>query len=319
MLDNLTIGLDIGGTKMAFAVVDSAGKICAEIIIPTLHNNPYPVTINRIAQQLNNYLEQYPAITGIGIGVPGPVDNKQGIALNAVNLMWEKRPIKSDLLQQLKRQVPIYVENDVNVGAIGEKLFGIAKDSSNFVYLSIGTGVGGAVMLDDKLMRGSTAHEMEIGHISLDPVHGLVCSCGQRGCVEMSISGHGLVATAEAHFNDFPTTKLTLDNISTQEIIDCAKSNDTLAQFVMNEAATALGVACAWCTMIFNPNLIILGGGLSHAAFDLLQARMLETMQARCLPQSYAAVRISLSKLTNAALGASALVWYFGNEGKKTS
>jgi glucokinase len=135
----------------------------------------------------------------------------------------------------------------------------------------------------------------------------------------MSISGHGLVATAAAHFKEFPTTKLTLDNISTQEILDCARRNDALAQFVMNEAATALGIACAWCTMIFNPNLIVLGGGLSHAAFDLLEARMLETMKARCLPQSFAAVGISLSKLTNAALGASALVWYFANEGKKIS
>ncbi|MDQ7037324.1 MAG: ROK family protein [Anaerolineae bacterium] len=279
MPDKLTIGLDIGGTKMAFAVVDSSGNICDETVIPTEHDNPYEVTISRIAEQLNTYLDQYPNIFGIGIGVPGPVDNERGIALNAVNLLWENRPIKSDLLENLSRSVPLYIENDVNVGAIGEHLFGRAKETPNFVYLSIGTGLGGAVMLDGKLMRGSTSAEMEIGHISLDPVNGLLCTCGQRGCVEMSMSGKGLVATTKAHYERFADTQMTLDTLSTYDIIHYANHQDTLAQFVMNEAAVALGLSCVWCTMLFNPSLIVLGGGLIHATYDLLKTQTLATMK----------------------------------------
>src|SRR5690349_137244 len=133
MLQRLTIGVDIGGTKMAFAVVDSKGAICEETTLPTLPENPYNITIDRIATQLDTYLTKYPQVEGIGIGVPGPVDSVQGISLNAVNLQWQNRPVKADLLARLQRELPIFVENDVNVGAIGEQLFGVAKGVSNYV------------------------------------------------------------------------------------------------------------------------------------------------------------------------------------------
>jgi glucokinase len=316
MQKNLTIGLDIGGTKMAFAVVDPFGNVCEETIIPTLRDNPYELTIERIAKQLNDYLKRYADIQGIGIGIPGPVDSVRGIALNAVNLLWENRPVKSDILLLLERDIALYVGNDVNVGAIGEQLYGVAKESPNYVYLTIGTGLGGAVMLDGKLMRGATSSEMEIGHISLDPINGRLCTCGQRGCVEMSVSGKGLVSNAEQHYADYPDTQIPADNISTHEIIHHARQGDALSQFVLDEAASALGLSCAWCTMLFNPSLIILGGGLIHVTYDLMSDKMFDTMRAYCLPQSYHAATVTLSKLTNAALGASALVWYFQTEEK---
>ncbi|MGB1287470.1 MAG: ROK family protein [Aggregatilineales bacterium] len=312
--EQLAIGLDIGGTKMAFAVTDQSGVIHEEIVLPTLAENPYDVTINRIAIQINNYLARYPQIAGIGIGVPGPVDSATGVALNAVNLSWQNRALKTDLLRCLNREVAIYVENDVNVGAISEHLFGNGSDTDNFIYISIGTGLGGATISGGQLMRGTASAEMEIGHISLDPENGLPCTCGLRGCVEMSISGKGFMATAQAHFNDFPDTQLSLDNLSTYEIIRYAHIGDPLADYIIDKAAYVLGITCAWCTIIFNPGLIILGGGFSHATYDLLQDRVLETMKARCLPQSYDSVSVMLSKLSNAALGASALVWHSQKE-----
>jgi glucokinase len=307
----LTIGLDIGGTKMAFVVANRAGQICDEITLPTLANNPHDVTFDRIAEQLNTYLRAYEQIEGIGIGVPGPVDSDNGIAINAVNMLWQNVRVRDELVKRIIRPVPIYVENDVNVGAIGEQLFGVAQGASNYIYLAIGTGLGGAVMIDNQIMRGTSHSEMEIGHVSLDPINGRECTCGLRGCVEMSISGKGLVDNAEQHVRDFPNTKLSAGTITTHEIIKLAAEGDALAQFVIDEAGVALGIASAWCTNIFNPSKIILGGGLIHAVYHLLNDQLELSLKQRTLTQNYNAVTISLSKLTDAALGASALVWYY--------
>lgn len=314
MPKELTIGLDIGGTKMAFVVADRDGNICEETTIPTLSDNQYEVTLDRIAQQVNQYLSRFEHIKGIGIAVPGPVDSQTGIALNAVNLSWHNVPVSNGIQQRLTHPLRIYVENDVNVGAIGEQLFGVAQNISNYVYLAIGTGIGGAVMLNNKIMRGASNSEMEIGHVSIDPIHGRQCTCGLRGCVEMSISGKGFVANAMQHYADYPQTSIPEDTITTHEIIKWAREGDPLAQFVINEAATVLGIACAWCTNLFNPSQIILGGGLIHAVYDLIEDDMITTIRQRALPQIYATAGISLSKLTNAALGASALVWYYKQE-----
>lgn len=311
MPNKLTIGIDIGGTKMAFVVADRLGNICDELTIPTLVDNPYPVTLDRIAQQINQYLTRFDYIEGIGIGMPGPVDSHNGTAINAVNLLWQDVPVVNELQKRLAQQLPIYMENDVNVGAIGEHLFGVAQGISNYVYLAIGTGLGGAVMLDNKIMRGTSYSEMEVGHVAIDPINGRLCTCGLRGCVEMSISGKGFVDNATQNYANFPQTHISKDNISTHEIIHWARKDDPLAQFVIDEGATVLGIACAWCTNIFNPSQIILGGGLIHATYDLIEDKMLGSLKQRTLPQTYDAVTISLSQLTNAALGASALVWYY--------
>jgi glucokinase len=310
MLEDLTIGLDVGGTKMAFVVADRNGNICEETTIPTLSDNHYEITLDRIADQINHYVSRFEHIKGIGIGVPGPVDSKNGIALNAVNLLWKNTPISDGIQKRLNHPLPIYVENDVNVGAIGEQLFGAAKGKSNYVYLAIGTGLGGAVMLDNKIMRGTSNSEMEIGHVSIDP-NGRLCTCGLHGCVEMSISGKGFVANATQHYTDYPETQIPADNITTHEIIKFAREGDPLARFVIDEAATVLGIACSWCITLFNPSQIILGGGLIHATYDLIQETMVNAIQKHAYDQNRDATTITLSKLTDAALGASALVWYY--------
>ena len=310
MTEDLTIGIDIGGTKMAFVIADRQGNIREAKTVPTRSGNGVADTFQRITSEINEFISRYDRVCGIGVGVPGPVDAKRGIALQAANLGWEHVPVSDAISGELSRSIPIYVENDVNVGAIGEQLFGITKGVANYLYLTVGTGLGGAAMLNNRLLRGASCSEMEIGHVSLDPVQGRVCTCGQRGCVEMSISGKGLVANATAHLAEFPESGLALNAITTHEIIRLAEENDPLATSVMDEAATALGVACAWCVNLFNPELIVLGGGLIHACYHLLEERTRSVMMARCLGINYRTVTIKRSKLADAALGASALVWY---------
>lgn len=310
MTEDLTIGLDIGGTKMAFVIADRQGRIHESQTMPTLSANGIADTFERITLELNRFIGRYEGICGLGVGVPGPVDVERGVALQAANLGWAEVAVREALCARLAKPLPVYIENDVNAGAIGEQLFGSAKGCRDYVYLTVGTGMGGAAMLNDRLLRGASCSEMEIGHVSLDPVKGRLCACGQRGCVEMSISGKGLVAGAREHLTAFSESRLDAANVTTHEIITLAEQDDPLALFVLDEAAIALGVACAWCVNLFNPELIILGGGLIHACFHLIDARARQTLAAHCLKMNYDAVDIVRSSLLDAALGASALVWY---------
>ena len=247
MAEALTIGLDIGGSKMAFIVADRRGKIHHAISLPTEASAAFDRALNRITGQLNQLVARYETVCGIGIGVPGPVDSVRGVALHAVNLGWKNVGLRDAIAERLLRPLPIYLDNDVNAGAIGEQLFGAAKGISNCLYLIVGTGLGGAVISNDRLLRGATRSEMEIGHVSLDPLNGLPCACGQRGCLEMSASGNGIVAQALERIADYPDSRLNAKAITTHQIIKLAGEGDALAALVMNEAAEALGIACAWC------------------------------------------------------------------------
>lgn len=310
MPEELAIGLDIGGTKMAFVLADRQGRIYADTTLPTNSGAAVADFFDRVASQLNHYMERSANICGIGIGVPGPVESQRGLAFHAANLGWKDVPVRAAVAARLSRHLPIFVDNDVNCGAIGEQEFGGLADVSHFVYLTVGTGLGGAVMINKRLMRGAAHSEMEIGHVSLDPVNGLPCTCGMRGCLEMTISGKGIVAHAQKHRADYPDSLLRQREITSREIIKAAEADDPLAKHVMREAGRALGIACAWCVNLFNPQLIVLAGGLIQAAHPLLEAPMQQEMRARSLPINSAAVQIKLATLSNAALGASALVWH---------
>ena len=309
MPNQQSIGLDIGATKMAFVVADETGAIYARKILPTHREHPAAATLDRVAAVLNEYLQQFVDVYGIGIGVPGPVDSQNGIAINAVNLNWQQVEVRREIAARLTRPLPIHLDNDVNAGAIGELCFGAAIGVNNYVYLTAGTGFGGAAICDGRLLRGATHSEMEIGHVSTDPEYGRQCSCGLRGCLETSISGTGIVAIAEQLICDFPHSQLDASDLSTHSIIHWAEKNDSLARAVMDEAAVALGIACAWCINLFNPEMIVLGGGLLHGAYHLLEAAARRAIEQRCLAQNMQATAITLSRHSDAALGASALVW----------
>ena len=310
MTKDLTIGLDIGATKMAFVVADRQGNALERHALPTRDdaNASAKDTLDRLARQLNKYMSAYLDIAGIGIGVPGPVDTTNGIALNAVNLGWKNLPLRQEVAKRLTRSTPICIDNDVNVGAIGEYHLGSAREVGHYVYLSVGTGLGGAVVMNGELMRGVTHSEMEIGHVSIDPIDGRLCSCGLRGCLEMSVSGKGLISIARQQLAHYPQSPLVNDTVTTQNIIRHTEEQDPLACAVINEAANALGIAIGWCINLFNPELIVLGGGLIHAAYHLLEAGALASAKSRCLPLNYSSAKIKLSQHSDAALGASALV-----------
>ena len=312
----LSIGVDIGATKLAILVADRQGESLHRGVSESAGGETVEAFFDRLANDISDLRARFDGIRGIGIGVPGPVDSERGIAINAVNLGWRGVQVREKLEARLARRIPILVDNDVNVGAMGEKHFGAARGHDNFVYLAIGTGLGGAVFCDGRLLRGASHSEMEIGHVSLDPVNGRLCDCGLRGCLEMSISGKGLIAIADQRLHDNPTSALDRIDLTTAAIVEAAEAGDGLARRVMDEAGEALGIACAWCLAVFNPALVVLGGGFSHAVWHLLEAPAWQTLETRCLRDNVEAARICLSRHRDAALGAAAMVWQRQEEGK---
>ncbi len=309
-MNDIAIGIDIGGTKIAFAAADRDGNILATHTEPTLANEGVPAVIGRIAQGVARVRAQLPAdqpLAGIGMGVPGAVVD--GVAQNAVNLGWRDVPLVASVRAAIDLDVPVWAQNDVKIMAIAEGIFGAARGVRDFIFLALGTGLGGGAISNGRLVNGASGFAMEMGHISLDP-HGRACNCGGIGCAEMYISGKGMLAGANAHLAAYPQSSLATGAITTHAIIDAARAGDPLACLVIDEAVEALGEVMAFCVAVLDPTLIVLGGGLGQAESDLVYARATDAMRSRLFPDLRGRIDVQPSQVESSALGAAALVWH---------
>lgn len=302
----IAIGIDIGGTKIACAAADRDGRILAQHTEPTLAAEGVDAVIGRVARGIAQVRGDQ-VVAGIGIGVPGPVID--GVSLNAVNLGWRDVPLVDLVRASVDLDVPVWAQNDVNAGTVAEMIFGAAQGARDFVYLALGTGLGGGAVADGRLINGSNGFAMEVGHMSLDP-DGRLCGCGNHGCVEMYASGKGLNVGARAYLAEYPQSSLNAGEITSHAILAAARAGDPLAQRVIADAADALGVAMAWSVMVLNPALIVIGGGLGHGGSDLLLEPAAAAMRARLIPDLRPRVEVKLSQVESSALGAAALVWH---------
>lgn len=309
--DQLAVGVDIGGTKIAFALSDRYGKVIAEHRLPTLPQEGEAAVLGRIASGITFLLDQSPSpVAGIGIGCPGYVDPTTGVAQNAVNLNWREVPLAATVREQIPGGLPVWAENDVKAAALGELYFGVARGYRDFVYLAIGTGIGGAAVVNGEVMRGARFGAMEVGHIVFNP-EGRLCACGQRGCVETVVSGLGMLAELAARRSLFPDAPLArMESPTTTDLIQAARLGDALAQAVLAEARRWLAEAVVWCAGLLNPESIVIGGGMGQAAADLLLPGLLDTVAQRTLPAVHEGLRTELSQVTNSAVSAASLVWH---------
>lgn len=309
-MQQIAIGVDIGGTKIAFVAADRDGNILAMHTEPTLSVEGVDAVIGRIVAGIEKVRGNY-EIAGIGMGAPGPVVD--GIAVNAVNLNWQSVPLlektRAAVHDRLALDVPIFAANDVNAGTIAEGVFGAARGYRDFVFLAVGTGLGGGAVSDGRLLNGSGGFALEVGHMGI-VLNGRPCNCGNKGCVEMYVSGKGLLAGANEYLPVYPQSSLAGTQFHTREIIDAARAADPLAQRVLNDAADALGATMAWCVMVLAPALIVLGGGLAAAADDLLYEQAQANMRARLIPALAQRIQVARSQVESSALGAAALVWH---------
>jgi glucokinase len=320
-LSTTAIGIDLGATKIAAALVTETGQVLASRTLPTLPEEGVVPVLERISA-LANELSQYAAtlqlrMLGIGIGSPGLVDPEAGSVHNAVNLGWQYVSLADELKARLKQPAPVWVQKDGNASAIGEYVFGAAQNCRDFLYLSIGTGLGGGLFAGGQLITGANWNATELGHISLDPL-GRPCMCGLKGCAETVLSGNGLVTV----FNTLSSLGTPASNISvpaaskpeisaTAEIILAAKNKDVRALAAFAEMGRCLGIVIAFCAAVTNPALVVIGGGLGLAVFDLIVPPARMEVKTRVLQASCANLQIVPSLQKSSAVGAASLAWYF--------
>jgi glucokinase len=308
LADTIAVGVDVGGTKIAFTAADRNGQVLTELTERTNAREDALTVIGRIADGIERVVQEVDQpVAGIGVACPGPIDPKTGVAVNAVNLGWKNVPLRDALRARLKLDAPIWLQNDVKAAALGEMVFGTARGESDFVYLAIGTGLGGAAVANGQVVNGATGWAMEVGHMSLNP-KGRPCTCGNFGCAEMYVSGKGFLAGAAEHMLSKPEYRDS--TITTHRVLELAKRGDPLARSVSDEAAEALGMVMAWCAVTINPSLIVVGGGLGTAAYDLLIPGATLALRVRVLPEVYNALRIVKAGVQTSALGPAALVWH---------
>ncbi|MEL7675701.1 MAG: ROK family protein [Chloroflexota bacterium] len=309
--ENLAIGVDIGGTKIALALVDRSGAVLAERRLP-MRPDDATTTLDEIAGAIEALRAGAPGLlAGIGIGCPGHVDPVQGIVHYAVNLGWTGVALRDGIRQRLADDLPVWVHKDTNAAALGELYFGAARGARDFIYLAIGTGLGGATVVNGALATGLNAYAMEVGHLVLHP-QGRQCNCGLRGCVEMYVSGKGLRAGTLEWAVTYPDSPLVErgDRVSAHDILAAFAVGDALAVAVMEQAAEVLGTVMSTCASLLNPERFILGGGLGHAAADFWITRAGAVFRAQVLPAARDGVTIVESTVASSAVGASALVWH---------
>lgn len=302
MTERYAIGIDLGGTKIAAAAVRPDGTLGQDLTVPTGAADGPAAVIDRIAEAVRSIERAVgSAAVGVGIALPGPVDSAHGRARHAVNLGWLDVPLRDELLAWGIRG-PIFLQNDVKAGAVGEGQFGAAIGVNHFAYLAVGTGLGGAAVSGGHLIEGMDGWAMEVGHVVIDP-EGRPCPCGQRGCAETYVSGVGVLGNMTAR-RDADAAPL-----SVPEIVAAAQQGDATARAVFSDAGRALGIVMAWCTMLYNPQRIVIGGGLGLATYDLLVESALPALHQRAHPGAWANLEIVRAAAPSTTLGAAALVW----------
>ncbi len=310
MTNRTAIGVDLGGTKIAFVLIDEQGHVLATHHVPTGVADGADAVLGRIVGGIQFLLERAEQpVAGIGIGSPGHLNPVTGIVHAAVNLYWRDVPLCTAVRQRLPVDIPIWLQKDTNAAVLGELYYGAARGFKDVVLVAIGTGLGVGVVVDGRLLMGSTYYATDIGHLSLDPA-GRLCGCGLRGCTEMYVSGNGLLAGVREHKPDYPDSPLArTGQPSTAAILEAARSGDPLARLVLDEAADWLAKIYICCGVILNPALIVVGGGLGLAAADLLLERAERVFRQNVQPMIHENVQIVQSQGTVSAIGAACLVW----------
>lgn len=278
-------GFDIGGTNIKGVITDQDGKILS------YRDTGTPDTaagIDKSIASLTLTLADSASVSGnniqaIGIGAAGSIDRNRGVVITSPNIpSWNSYPICKNI--EKLTGIKVYLENDATAACAGVWWHTIKDKYSNWIMITLGTGIGGGAVLNNTLYTGQTGSSMEVGHMSLDP-DGPLCPCGNRGCFELYSSATALVKYAKSRLKAYPSSPLktlTVKELTAKRIYDEALNGDPLALESFNHVATYLGTGMSNLINIFNPEAIIIGGGLSQA-HKLLFPRMKEVVKERAM------------------------------------
>lgn len=281
-IDAYAIGIDLGGTNIKAGLVNFLGEPKFIKEIPTEKEKGYEYIINNVKKLINYYLNKEGLkIKGVGLALPGSVDDSEGECIYCPNLDWRNINIKRDIEADLGIKVRLI--NDANAACLGDYFYGSAKGYKNIVYLTLGTGVGSAFIIDDKLLLGSKKVGAEAGHMIIEP-RGYACSCGSRGCLETLVSASAIVRRTKEKMKNTSTLLLEYqDSLSTEIIFDAYRKNDALAEKIIEETKEYLAIGISNLINIFNSEIVILAGGVTKSQ-DVLLKGLKEKVQKFAYP-----------------------------------
>lgn len=265
------VGVDIGGTDIKFGVFTESGKITEKWQVPTDIGRQGENLWKQITKEICVHTDNGKDVRGIGVGVPGPVQ-KDGYVEVCVNLgIRDFNP--REILGRAFPDKVIAVGNDANVAALGEMWQGSGKGYENIVVITLGTGVGGGVIMDGKIVYGAKGLSGEIGHMMINPEETELCSCGGKGCLDQMASATGIVRyTKQLLKYDHDSTILDgKTNLTAKDIFDAAKTGDRLAENSVEHCLSFLGKSLAFVSYVIDPELFVIGGGVSHAGDYLIK------------------------------------------------
>lgn len=276
------IGVDIGGTTTKIALIQDSGEIIERWEIPTDNENEGKnITVN-IAKSIEQKLEKHQItknhVKGIGVGAPGPANLDTGMIEHTPNLSWHDHYPLKELLEE-QTCLPVAINNDANCAALGEMWKGAGDGASDLVCVTLGTGVGGGVITNGKIVQGIRGAAGEIGHLTSIPTGGALCNCGKSGCLETIASATGIVRLATERVKKEPDGSLDRlallykenSQITAKNVFDLARDGEKISVEVIDEVSFYLGFALANIANTLNPDKIVLGGGVSKAGEILLK------------------------------------------------
>ncbi len=314
--DKIYIGIDIGATKIQFGIIEEEGNILKQDMILTPVEKPWDFTLDKLIEKFVKVLKKNDIdqnnICGIGIGCPGTFDRDRKTIAFAPNLKWNDVPIKKYLEKHIN--LPIWLENDTNISALGVSEYGEGRGTDSLVGLFLGTGIGGGIILDGTIYKGNTGGAGELGHIVVN-TRGPKCGCGNKGCLEAyasTISIYRRIKNCyERNFKGKKLFKEFRDNENrTDAIARAYESGEKHAVKILNRSFFFFGVGVANIITIFNPEMVVIGGGLSTRLNDIIIDNVNKAVKQWAMPGTFEKVKIIRTKLGGKAplLGGAALV-----------
>lgn len=299
------VGVDIGGTSIKIAFINEDGEIVHKWEMATEksnHGQLIPLQIaNSIHEKINSINENINRFLGIGVGAPGPVNTETGTVERAINLGWRNFPLK-DLLENELR-LPVSVDNDANLAAIGEMWKGAGVGKRHIICVTLGTGVGGGIIVNGKIVHGVSGAGGEIGHMKVVTEGGAPCNCGNLGCLETVASATGIVRMAKEQLltSNLPTSlRQYSQSITAQLVFEATTKGDVLAKEIVDRVAYYLGLSLGNIANCLNPEMVVIGGGVSKAG-DTLILPLRNYLKEVTFPRVAESLQVVTAKLGNDA------------------
>lgn len=297
----LVAAVDMGATHVNIALADFSAKIIEETSLPFDIKQGPQVCLAEVRRILQELLDRYgisiSEIMAVGVGVPGPVIKDAGMVMSPPIMPgWDRYPIRQTLEEAWG--CPVSLNNDAELGALGEWAYGAGRGEKNLAFIKVGSGIGAGLIINQQIYGGTTGSAGEIGHITIEE-NGPLCTCGNHGCMEAFAGGNAIAIQARKMVQTGKRTLLSnipLENITAREVAESARRGDLPSQEIIMRAGTFIGIAIAGVVNLFNPSAVIIGGGVAQAG-DLLTTSIRQAVRDRSLHASEQSVHITTAML----------------------